>query len=62
MNERECYIYDVIRECEIATEDELSLVLAINGANEKTLNDVLFVRTGFRTIEQMFEEWYGEDE
>lgn len=37
----------------IATEEELQLVTSINGYNEDTLNDVLYVRTGYRSIEQM---------
>lgn len=37
----------------IATEEELQLITSINGYNETALNDVLFVRTGYRNIEQM---------
>ena len=32
---------------EIATDEELMLVTSINGYNEETLNDVLYVRTGY---------------
>lgn len=39
----------------IATEEEIDLVTTINGYSEETLNDILYARTGYRTIEQ-FEE------
>ena len=49
-------IWDAIIEHGIATEEELELVTAINGYNEDTLNDVIYVRTGYRNIEQLLEE------
>ena len=45
-------IWDAIIEHGIATEEELKLVTAINGYNSDTLNDVIYVRTGYRNIEQ----------
>ena len=42
----------------IATEEEICLVTGIIGYNEETLNDILFYRTGYRSLEQM----NGEDE
>lgn len=39
----------------IATEEEIDLVTSINGYSEETLNDILYVRTGYRDIAQ-FEE------
>ena len=50
-------IWDAIIEYGIATEEELSLVTAINGYNEDALNDVIYVRTGYRNIEQLLEDW-----
>ena len=50
-------IWDVIVEYGIATEKELELITAINGYNEDALNDVIFVRTGYRSIEQLLEDW-----
>ena len=50
-------IWDAIVEHGIATEEELELITAINGYNEDTLNDVIFVRTGYRNIEQLLEDW-----
>ena len=56
MTNRELYIWDTLTELRIATDEEIGLVTALNGRNEKVLNDILYVRTGYRTIEQMFEE------
>lgn len=50
-------IWDTIIEYGIATEEELSLVTAIDGYNEDTLNNVIYVRTGYRNIEQLLEDW-----
>ena len=37
----------------IATEEELRLITSINGYNIDTLNDVIYARTGYRSIDQM---------
>lgn len=50
-NELDNYWDFLINEC-IATEEELKLVTSINGYNETSLNDILYVRTGYRSIEQ----------
>ena len=50
-------IWDAIIEHGIATEEELELVTAINGYHDDALNDVIFVRTGYRNIEQLLEDW-----
>ena len=52
MNERETYIWEMITEFGIATEEELGLAVALCGMTEQTLNSVLYIRTGYRTIEQ----------
>ena len=49
-------IWDAIIEYGIATEEELSLVTAIDGYNEDTLNNVIYVRTGYNDIEQLLDE------
>lgn len=49
-------MWECLIENEIATEDELKLITDINGYNEDTMTDVLYVRTGLRTFEQFFEE------
>ena len=50
--------YDYLVNYEIATGDEIDLVTTINGYNEKALDDILFVRTGYRDLEQylMYED------
>lgn len=40
----------------IATEEEIYLVIKINGYTENTLNNILFARTGYRNVEQYLEE------
>ena len=50
-NELDNYWDFLINEC-IATEEELKLVTSINGYNEISLNDILYVRTGYRSMEQ----------
>lgn len=44
--------WDYMVEQGIATDDELRLVTSIDGMNIDTLNDVLYVRTGYRDIKQ----------
>lgn len=46
-------IWDRLIELEIATQEELELVTSINGYNEESLNDIIYVRTGYRNIEQL---------
>lgn len=46
-------IWDYILETGIATNEELVLITSINGMNEDSLNDVLYARTGYRSVEQM---------
>ena len=46
-------MWDYLTETGIATENELCLVTAINGYNEETMLDVLYVRTGYRSFEQL---------
>ena len=50
-------IWDAIIEHGIATEGELELVTAINGYHDDALNNVIWVRTGYRNIEQFLEDW-----
>lgn len=51
-------IWDAIIMYGIATEEELQLVTCINGYNEEALNDVVYIRTGYRTIEQFLEGFW----
>lgn len=36
----------------VATQSELELVTTLNGCSEDVLNDILYVRTGYRDKEQ----------
>lgn len=57
MFQKEDKIYNYLIDNGIATENEVDLVTTINGYNEETLNDVLFARTGYRSVDQIEEEW-----
>lgn len=48
-------IWTMLEAYGIATPEEIDLVTTINGYSEESLNDILYARTGYRTIEQ-FEE------
>ena len=50
-------LWDEIVELGIATKEELKLVTTINCYNMTTLNNVIYVRTGYRNIEQLKEEF-----
>lgn len=56
-------LWDNIVEYGIATERELQLVTDINGYTEKTLNDVIYARTGYRSWEQFWDSYedYNND-
>ena len=56
LNEREMEIWETLENWEIATQEEIELAVALCGTSEQTLNQILYIRTGYRTIEQMFEE------
>ena len=47
--------WDAIIMYGIATEEELQLVTCLNGYSKEALNDVVYVRTGCRSIEQFIE-------
>lgn len=53
-------VWDTMVEYGIATSEEIGLVVALNGCRMDVLNDIIFVRTGYRNIEQFLNE--GEDE
>lgn len=36
-----------------ATDDEIDLVTRIDGYNEKSLEDILYIRTGYRNFDQI---------
>ena len=45
-------LWDNLIAYEIATEEELQLITSINGYNLEALEDVLYVRTGYRSRDQ----------
>lgn len=60
MTTDEMILYDQLVEMGIATADELNLARNLmSGSWLEVLNAVLFVRTGYRSLEQMIE---AEDE
>jgi hypothetical protein len=46
--------YDLLLEYEIATEEEIDLVVKINGWTTETLDSIVYVRTGYRDFEQYY--------
>ena len=48
-------MYDYLVEYDIATDKEINLVCCINGSSIDTLNDILYAKTGYRSLEQIQE-------
>jgi len=46
-------LYEKLIDYGIASQEEIQLVTCINGYNIESLNDILYVRTGYRTIDQL---------
>ena len=57
MNRNIEYVWELLVDMGIATDEELQLVTSINGYNIDTLNDIIYVRTGYHDIEQLEMEW-----
>ena len=56
MTTEEMVMYDQLVDMGIATADELNLARnLVSGSWEDVLTSVLYIRTGYRSIEQMFE-------
>ena len=49
--------YEIMVEYGVATAEEINLVLAINGATQEALMDILYARTGFRNLYDYIEEY-----
>ena len=58
LTNRENYIWTIMEDEGIATREELGLAVALCGQSEQTLNNVLYIRTGYRDIEQYLEEYF----
>ena len=54
------HMYDTILELGIAIREELELVTSINGFNEQSLNDIVYVREGYQTLDQFVEYLDGQ--
>jgi hypothetical protein len=48
-------MYDTILELELCTVEELELVTSINGFNAQAMNDIVYVREGYQTLDQYVE-------
>ena len=63
MTQNEMFMYDYLVETEIATAEELNLARnLVSGSWLEVLNSVLFIRTGYRNLEQYMEALEEEDE
>ena len=60
MNEREIKFWEILVDNFVATDEELGLACALCGTNENTLKSVLYIRTGYNSLEQFLEE-LGEE-
>lgn len=62
MNAYEMEMYDYLVEAGIATAEELNLARnLVDGEWEEVLSQVLYIRTGYHTLEQMMDEEEEED-
>lgn len=48
--------YNYLIDMNIVSEEALDLVVAINGYNQETFEDVLYNKTGYKTFESYVEE------
>ena len=55
INKNEEELYDFLIDYEYATEKEIGLVCSINGTNLESLESILYVRSGYRSLEQIKE-------
>lgn len=56
MNEKELTLWETMVDLGIATNEELGLATALCGTNIHTLESVLYIRTGCRSLDQLLEE------
>ena len=50
------YVWDKLVDMGLFTDRELELITNINGYNIETLNDAIYSRYGYRSLDQMLEE------
>ena len=56
LNDKDRALWKQMVERGICTDEELGLATALCGTNIHTLESVLYIRTGYRSIEQMLED------
>ena len=56
MKETKIMLWDFIVDNGIATDDECQLVTNINGFSEEAMMDIIYARTGLRSIEQCYDD------
>jgi hypothetical protein len=49
-------LWSYFEDNELFTSKELELITGMNGYSVETLNDALYVRYGYRSLDQMLEE------
>lgn len=54
-------LWDTLIDTQLFTEEELSLLTAINGYSVETLNDAIYVRYGYSDYNQMMSEEVEEN-
>jgi hypothetical protein len=50
------YTWDKLVDMDLFTDRELELITNINGYTMETLNDAIYARCGYRSLDQMLEE------
>lgn len=61
MTDKMIKLWDYMVEMGIATDEEIGLATALMGRTEQTLESVLYIRTGYRSLEQIEEEEEEEE-
>lgn len=62
--------YDYIIDMGLTTKEAMDLVCDINGSSLDTINDIIYVKSGYNTLQQYlecedydtFKEYYNEEE
>lgn len=58
MSPKELELYNNLIDYGIATEDEIGIAFYFSGTSVKTLEGVLFYKTGYRDWDQYIEDYY----
>ena len=56
------HMYDTILELGLATVGELELVTCISGFNEQVMDNIVYVREGYQTLDQFVEYLNDQDQ